>query len=241
MPLLPPQPGVYVVEMLNDEAVSVNADRPGIADHCIRVNRANCKYGQAKNLARRERDYVRTFGRENFRFRFYAATDNYAAVEAELAVRLAAYRIPGQTGRLNEWLHGIAAEEVEAIVRSVLHELGAGPPQMQHHNQKAVLVSSAQGPRTGAEPLGVSTSRLLDAASYLQAVGMPVLLLRELHHSPRRNETFTSTLRYFSKKFDLRLNNQLYGARLIDVADGHRQGESSFSVLVGEALRKYPK
>lgn len=50
-------PGVYILEMLNEEPISVNADRPAIAERCIKVTRANCKYGQAVNLARRQRDY----------------------------------------------------------------------------------------------------------------------------------------------------------------------------------------
>lgn len=234
---LPALPGVYVVEMLNDEPMSVNSDRPGIAERCIRVNRANCKYGQAKNLARRERSYVRTFGRHNFRFRFYAVTENYAAVEAELALRLSAYRVPGQTGRPNEWLQDITVEEVEAIARSVVFQRGAVAPHAAAQRNNSV---PGQAPQVLQEPLGVSPSRLINAASYLASAGMSVSLLRELHHTPRHDETFASTLRYFSRKFDLRHKNQVYGARLIHVADRHRQDEGSFRTLVNEALARHP-
>lgn len=109
---LPPLPGVYVVELLNEEPISVNANRPGIAVRCIKVTRANCKYGRAVNLARRQRDYHKTFGNQNVRFRFFAVTEQHAAVEALVGQRLAAYRVPGATGRANEWLQGIGAHNV---------------------------------------------------------------------------------------------------------------------------------
>jgi hypothetical protein len=121
---LPPQPGVYVVELLNEHPISVNADRQKIAEQCIKVTRENCKYRQAKNLARRRLDYIKTFGEENVRFRFYAVTPHYSLVEATVGMRLKPYRIAGATGRLNEWLQGISSKEVEHIVKEVLNRPG---------------------------------------------------------------------------------------------------------------------
>ncbi|MCV2357629.1 GIY-YIG nuclease family protein [Paucibacter sp. TC2R-5] len=233
---LPPVPGVYVVELLNEEPISVNADRPVIAERCIKVTRANCKYGKAANLARRQREYHKTFGAQNVRFRFFSTTEQHALVEALVGQRLAAFRIPGVTGRLNEWLQGIAAHEVEAVVKSILATLPTSAPTLGSgptSNRVARPVSQ--------DPVGVSPTRLVEAARYLERQAMSVSLLRDLHHSPRRDETFAATLRYFSKKTELRLNNQLYGARLIFVAAEHRATGLPFEQLVQAALRRHPR
>ncbi len=233
---LPPLPGVYVVELLNEEPISVNADRPAIADRCIKVTRANCKYGKATNLARRQREYHNVFGSQNVRFRFFSTTEHHALVEALVGQRLAAFRVPGVTGRLNEWLQGIAAHEVEEIVKSVLATLTTstaafvtGPPS-----------NLAARPKQ-QEPNGVSPTKLVEAARYLERQRLPVGLLRDLHHSPRRNETFAATVRYFTKKTVLQLSNQLYAARLIFVADEHQATGLPLEQLVQEALRRHPK
>ena len=233
---LPPLPGVYVVELLNEEPISVNADRPAIADRCIKVTRANCKYGRAVNLARRERDYYKTFGQQNVRFRFFAATEHHAAVEALVGQRLAAFRIPGVSGRPNEWLQGIGAHEVEEVLKSILATL---PSSMTRVITQPKRLPTALSDRR--VPLGVSPARLVEAAEYLEQQRMPLGLLRDLHHSPRQDETFASTRRYFSKKLDLHLKNQLYGARLMFVASEYRSSGRPLEELAQEALRRHPK
>lgn len=104
--------------------MSVNGDRTKISDRCIFVNRENCKYGRAVNLARRKSDYERTFGTENVVFKVVAVTDHFEAVETEAGNRLGAFRIRGRTGRQNEWLQGIAAEDVERILADIIRDLG---------------------------------------------------------------------------------------------------------------------
>ena len=232
---LPPSSGVYVVEMLNDEPISVNADRPRIAARCIHVTRANCKYGQAVNLARRQRDYEKTFGAENVRFRYFAVTPFYLAVEATVGARLIRYRIPGITGRLNEWLQGISAEAVEFVVREALASL---PDQGDKMSPSSPRWESSG--HNNHESVGVSPQALVAAARYLERHQLDVDLLRNMHHSPRRGETFTSTLRYFSGKSNLRANNTRYGARLIYVAQQCETTGRSFSELVEEALHRFP-
>ncbi len=233
---LPPLPGVYVVELLNDEPISVNADRPAIAHRCIKVTRANCKYGKATNLARRQREYYKTFGSQNVRFRFFTPTEHHALVEALVGQRLAAFRVPGMTGRPNEWLQGIDAQEVEQVVKSVLATLptSAAPLATPQASTRSVL-------SVPQNPVGVSPTRLVAAARYLEQQRMPVSLLRDLHHSPGRGETFAATVRYFSNKTDLHLKNQFYGARLIFVADEHQATGLPLEQLVHEALRRHPK
>lgn len=233
---LPPLPGVYVVELLNDEPISVNADRPTIADRCIKVTRANCKYGKATNLARRQREYHKTFGAEHVRFRFFIATEHHATVEALVGQRLAAYRIPGATGRLNEWLQGIAAHEVEEVVKAVLATLPTTTPKTNAAPKTTRVPSTIP-----QAPGGVTPVKLVEAARYLEQQRMSVSLLRDLHHSPRRDETFAATVRYFREKTELQLNNQLYGSRLILVADQHRVTGLPLEELVQLALRRHPK
>jgi hypothetical protein len=231
---LPPSSGVYVVELLNEHLISVNADRAAIAERCIKVTRANCKYGQAKNLARRQRDYFKTFGSQHVRFRYFAVTQQYAAVEAAVGARLVAYRIPGTTGRLNEWLQGISGEEVEQVVRAAVESIAAGEP-------KTPPVSKPRkASQKSPHPVGVSPAQLVKAATYLEQQGMSVASLRELHHSPRRDETFKATLRYFSEKTNLLRTNLIYGSRLVYVADAYHRTGRPFSELVQEALLRYP-
>jgi hypothetical protein len=239
MQIVPSQSGVYVVEMLNVDPISVNADRPKVSDRCIKVNRENCKYGKAKNLARRRLDYVRTFGESNFVFRFVAVTDHFAAVEAEVGLRLALHRVPGQTGRPNEWLQGISALDVERVVRDVLASVPHGT--QANRDQATRRVAAREMSASSTRPFGVSPTQLIEAAKYLFDAGMSVEHLREMHHSPRRDETFKATLRYFAEKSDLLMNNVLYGARLIYVAEEHRKGRTRFPELVDEALQRYPK
>lgn len=233
--LLPPLPGVYVVELLNEEPISVKADRPAISDRCIKVTRANCKYGRAVNLARRQRDYQKTFGQHNVRFRFFVATDQYVAIEAMIGQKLASYRVPGPSGRASEWLQGIGPDEVEKIVKAVLAALPLDLKPLSNPPRKSITSRSKP-----VEPLGVSPASLVEAADYLEKHRMPLDLLRALHHSPRRDETFASTRRYFSKKHDLHHKNQLYGARLMFIADEHRSSGRPFEELAHEALNRHP-
>ena len=232
---LPPLPGVYVVEMLNEEPISVNADRSQIADRRISVTRANCKYGKAKNLRRRQRDYEKTFGTENVRFRYYAVTPHYANIETMVGARLLHYRIPGSTGRLNEWLQGISSESVEALVREILESVPTDySTPLQPTAPQIVRLQRIR------EPVGITPAALVTAAKYLEQSGMAFELLRQMHHSPRRDETFKSTLRYFAGKLELKDNNMKYGARLTYVAQQHAATGKSLTLLVSEAMQLYP-
>jgi hypothetical protein len=104
----------------NTEPLSVNADRPAIAERCIKVNHKNCKVGKAKDLARRKRDYEKTFGVQNVKFEVLALVDTPDVHELVILERLGAFRIKGATGRSNEWLEGISPAEVRTIVSQAL-------------------------------------------------------------------------------------------------------------------------
>lgn len=116
--------GLYIVTLNNEQPISVNANDPRIADKCIRVSRLNCKFGKAKSLAKRRDDYCKVFGVENVNFRPIALTLSIGPAERLVLKALGAWRIRGNTGRKNEWLHGISAAEVERIAIGTLESAG---------------------------------------------------------------------------------------------------------------------
>lgn len=125
--LLPPRSdrsGLYVVALTNIEPIAVNAHDARRAHSCITVNHENCKFGKARDLAMRQRAYWRTFGRAFVRFRPIALLEQIDAAERVVLQRLSAWRLRGSTGRHNEWLSGISAEEVERIALTVLAQSG---------------------------------------------------------------------------------------------------------------------
>ena len=117
-------PGVYIVTLTNEHFISVNADRPAIAERCIKVNRNHCKFGKALNLQTRRGNYFKTFGAEHVQFRPIAAVEQPAVVESLVALYLLPYRMRGLTGRPNEWLSGISPVEVESAVFAALKKSG---------------------------------------------------------------------------------------------------------------------
>jgi hypothetical protein len=116
--------GLYLVTLNNDEPISVNANDPRIADKCIRVTRANCKFGKAKRLTRRCDNYGKVFGVENVNFKVVAFTDDIGLAERLVLKALSPWCIRGPTGRKNEWLEGIAPTDVERIAFGALHAAG---------------------------------------------------------------------------------------------------------------------
>ena len=118
------QSGLYLVTLNNWEPISVNAQDPRISDKAIKVTRANCKFGKAKNLEARKKNYYKTFGEHNVNFTPVAKLVEIEAVEKEILGRLEDYRIEGRTGRMNEWLQHIAPEQVIDIAVGAIRESG---------------------------------------------------------------------------------------------------------------------
>ena len=108
--------GLYLVSLRNEKLISVNADRPKISQHCISVNKNHCKFGKAKDLARRQRDYYKNFGAENVIFQSFIVTDHIDQAEHAIRSKLKGYQMRGQTGRLNEWMVGVDTATVREIV-----------------------------------------------------------------------------------------------------------------------------
>lgn len=117
-------PGLYIVTLNNEHLISVNANDPRVADTCIRVSRANCKFGKTKDLAVRCGDYVKIFGFENVNFRPIALTREIALAERQVKNALKAWMMRGNTGRRNEWLEGISAAEAERLAIAALESAG---------------------------------------------------------------------------------------------------------------------
>lgn len=122
--LIPNASGLYIVTLNNYLPISVNANDPRVADKAIKVTRANCKVGKAKNLARRASNYTRVFGLDNTNFHAIALTSDIDMVEHSILSRLEPYRILGRTGRKNEWLHSIEPTKVLEILLKTLRETG---------------------------------------------------------------------------------------------------------------------
>jgi hypothetical protein len=112
--------GLYIVEALNGDPISVNANDPRMADRCLKVTRGHVKVGKANDLAWRERGYWKVFGQENVRFRPLAVLQETRVAERCLLQALGEYRQRGPSGRRTEWLLGITASEAAALAREHL-------------------------------------------------------------------------------------------------------------------------
>lgn len=238
---VPASPGIYVVSLTNEQPISVNADR-GNADRCIFVTKENCKYGRAVNLARRYRNYIKTFGTDNVIFEVVVLTDFPEQLESAISARLSKYRVRGKTGRPNEWLEGITSSEAKRII-------------IELANSQASVIELHVNDSKSLEPTEVIPSNLFDcktldqcsaqavreAANYLQSAGMSVKLLKDMHHFSARTETYASTIRYFNEDRELRATNIAYGKRLCFVAQSHQKHSASFESLVAESLIRFPR
>ena len=117
---IPKKSGLYIVSLKNDDPISVNANDPRIADKAIKVTKANCKFGKARNLARRKNNYEKVFGQHNVTFKPLVVMEEIDEAEKVILKMLGEYRIRGRTGRKNEWLEHISPSEVERIVIDTL-------------------------------------------------------------------------------------------------------------------------
>lgn len=116
--------GLYLVTLRNAEPISVNRGDRRIEHRCIRVTRENCKFGKARDFARRHAGYRRVFGEHNVRFVALFGTEDVADAERAVLAELAPWRMRGRSGRRNEWLAGIAPDQVERIAERALRRAG---------------------------------------------------------------------------------------------------------------------
>ena len=116
--------GLYIVTLNNEELISVNANDPRIADKCIKVNSAHCKFGKARDLSIRKANYDKVFGEKNVNFEVIARLTDIAKAERLVLATLSENRIRGRTDRKNEWLEKISSQEVKARAIQRLRESG---------------------------------------------------------------------------------------------------------------------
>lgn len=147
---IPASSGLYIVTLKNEEPISVNAQDPRMAEKAIRVTRNNCKFGKAKNLRGRRKNYFKTFGEHNVNFSPIALVDDIAMAETVVLAALDEYRIQGASGRKNEWLEGIDPQVVLSIAFAELDRVNlAYQPLEEDSGVRAINLkpSELQRPR----------------------------------------------------------------------------------------------
>ena len=115
--------GLYIVTLNNEHPISVNAQDPRIAHKAITVTKENCKFGKAKVLEGRRKNYYKTFGEENVNYFPIVRMVDIEVAEKVILSKLNDHRMRGRTGRRNEWLEGIDPNQVLEIAISALDEL----------------------------------------------------------------------------------------------------------------------
>lgn len=115
--------GLYIVTLNNEHPISVNAQDPRIAHKAIKVTKENCKFGKAKVLEGRRKNYYKTFGEENVNYFPIVLMVDIEVAEKVILSKLNDHRMRGRTGRRNEWLEGIDPNQVLEIAISALDEL----------------------------------------------------------------------------------------------------------------------
>jgi hypothetical protein len=119
----PTAPGIYVVTLRSDSLVPVTQDARYV-NSCARVNCLNLKLGKARNLARRERDYLKDFGRGNVLFTAIATTHDIVRAETAILRRLGPYRKPSPKGGKMEWLENLGLADAIRLAREALDHEG---------------------------------------------------------------------------------------------------------------------
>ena len=115
--------GLYIVTLNNEHPISVNAQDARVADKAIKVTKQNCKFGKAKVLEGRRKNYYKTFGEENVNYFPIVRMLDIEAAEKAILSKLNDHRMRGRTGRKNEWLEGIDSNQVLEIAISTLDDL----------------------------------------------------------------------------------------------------------------------
>ncbi len=118
--------GLYLITLTNEEPISANAHDDRIAQTSVAVNRDNCKFGKARSLRNRNKNYCKTFGARYANFQAIAAVSiqDLETAERLVAEQLRPYRIKGPSGRITEWMKGIEPTQVIRIALKTLQEGG---------------------------------------------------------------------------------------------------------------------
>jgi len=114
---VPARSGLYIVWVDCDDAPIDNDPR---RKDPLRISRINCKFGRAKNLRARYRNYLDVFDKHSVTFKVIAILEDINAAETICVRRLAEFRMRGRSGRRHEWLANVSPSQVEEIVREAL-------------------------------------------------------------------------------------------------------------------------
>jgi len=233
---VPATSGIYFVRLLGEELISVNDHDAKRREHCIMVNLLNCKFGQAKDLRRRMRDYERTF-RGRAVFEVLCETTRSSELESDLKRHFALFRMRGKSGRQHEWLQGIAPKEALERAKIICIRFStAGFPLLPRDSD---LSDNNLGTPFPIVPRpSVTPENVVEMVDYLDTVGMPESILSEIHHF--RKQRYADTRGYFSKTQTMRKDTNLnYACRLQIMVSGHKMGQS-WNSLKAKALEAYP-
>lgn len=229
MRTIPTTSGIYFVRLLGTEPVSVNDQDASRRESCIMVNSSNCKFGRSTNLARRHRDYCRTFTAARVMFDPLLITDQPGSVESRLKAHFRGHRMIGTSGRHHEWLAGIDPDEAYAQALNICLTIDASATHDANSETEASTVLRTEE----FEPQSI-----VNALTYLDRRGITSTELSELHHF--KSQTVQQSVRYFSKTRKIRSRtNQLYAARLGLVESEVRQG-GTISGAIALAVKRVP-
>ena len=112
--------GLYIVTLKNHDPISVNANDKRLAEKCIKVNFQNCKFGKAKCLYRRHKNYLKVFGEENTFYTPIVSLQEIDLAESLILKALDQYRLKGRTGKKNEWLCNLTKDQLIEIIMTSL-------------------------------------------------------------------------------------------------------------------------
>ena len=95
---------------------------PRYVDTCARISCYNVKVGKAKNLAARQKNYWKDFGRDNVEFIPIVLTENIQEAETAILRHLRDYRKKSPKGGVMDWLENI---EFGMVIEEALRALKA--------------------------------------------------------------------------------------------------------------------
>ena len=109
-----------MVTLNNEHPISANADDKRRSKSAVKVNKTNCKFGKARNLEVRKKNYYKTFGKENVNFIPIASLIDVDMAEKVVLQQLRQYKITSPSGRKTEWMAGIQYKKVIELAFNTL-------------------------------------------------------------------------------------------------------------------------
>jgi len=114
--------GIYVVELLNEEPIFSCAHDKRDSKKGTPLAKGHIKFGKAKDLDRRQRNYLKTFGENNFNFQIVHLTPEIHEIERRIMKEVDEYRVRGILGRKLEWLEGIDIKNLIKVINKVANQ-----------------------------------------------------------------------------------------------------------------------